>query len=149
MPDQTPEQMEKIVRFLKKVPLFRSLKEQQIRKMAKRMKRRDYNDGDVIVEQGQMGIGLFVLANGQVEVHRKHTDGTTTHLDTLDETDFFGELALLDEMPRTASVIAKGEVACLALSRLDFMDELHEDPDIAIAMLKEMAMRFRRIITHM
>ena len=139
------DQMEK---FLATVPLFRNLKDRQIKRIASRVRERTYQAGDVIVEQGKMGIGLFVIVTGEVDVVHVHPDGSTHKLNTMYEKDFFGELSLLDEAPRTASVIANGDVTCLALTKLDFLDVLSEEPDMAVEMLKTMAQRFRRSMDH-
>lgn len=138
-----------IVQFLAKVPLFRGLKERQLKRIAGQMRERDYRAGEVIVEQAKMGIGLFIIGRGQAQVIRTHGDGTVVKLDELNVFDFFGELSLLDEEPRAASVVAVTDMICLVLSRLDMMDILKEEPDIAIEMLKTMANRFRRLLHQM
>lgn len=138
--------VEEIAEFLAKVPLFKPLKMSQLEKLAQRVRERDYVAGDVIVEQGVIGIGLFIVARGPVKVIRIHADGNQRELDTLDRFDFFGELSLLEDAVRTASVIADGDCKCLVLSKLDFLDELDDDPAMAVPMLKEIASRFRRIL---
>jgi CRP-like cAMP-binding protein len=82
-------------------------------------------------------------------VIRVQPDGDKQVVNKLGPTDFFGELSLLDESPRTASVIAVDDMKCLILTQLDFMSALHEDSDIPIVMLKEMAKRFRRVMDNM
>jgi CRP-like cAMP-binding protein len=141
--------VQEIAEFIAKVPLFRDLKPRHIEKIAKRMRERDYETGDVIVEQGAMGIGLFVMVRGTSRVIRSLGDGSTRELDTLERFDFFGELSLLDDHVRTASVVANEPVKCLVLAKLDFLDELDDEPEMAVPMLKELAHRFRRIITNM
>jgi CRP-like cAMP-binding protein len=67
-------------------------------------------------------------------------------VNTFGPTDFFGELALLDDEPRTASVVATEETECLVLSQWEFFGSLREDPDMAIEILQELATRFRRAL---
>lgn len=142
--------VDEISRFLTKVPLFRSLKERQIRRLAERIRERDFKVGEVIVEQGNPGIGLYIIVNGEARVVRRMSDGTgVTELDRLSRTQFFGELSLLEDAPRSASVIADADMKCLVLNKLDFLDELEQEPEMAIQMLKELAHRFRRIIANM
>jgi CRP/FNR family transcriptional regulator, cyclic AMP receptor protein len=141
--------VKEIAEFIGKVPLFRDLKAGQIEKIAKRMRERDYVGGDVIVEQGVMGIGLFIMVRGTARVIRSLGDGTNRELDTLERFDFFGELSLLDDHVRTASVVANDAVKCLVLAKLDFLDELDDEPEMAVPMLKELAQRFRRILTNL
>jgi CRP-like cAMP-binding protein len=138
-----------IVDFLKRVPLFSGLKEKQLKKIAGRFRERTYKNGDVIVEQGKMGIGLFIMVEGAGKVIRTHGDGTVLEIDTVGPTDFFGELSLLDDMPRSASVVATSDVKCVAMTKLDFLDELEADADMAVVMLKTLAHRFRQLLVQM
>ncbi len=135
-----------IIRFLQTVPLFKELGERQLQRLAKRFKERAYSKGETIVNQGTMGIGLFILEAGRADVIYDAADGDRTVVNQLGPTDFFGELSLLDDAPRTASVVATEDAKCLVLAQLDFMDALREDADIPIVMLKEMARRLRRIM---
>jgi CRP-like cAMP-binding protein len=138
--------VDEISRFLAKVPLFRGLKERQLRRLAERMRERDFKANEPIVEQGNPGIGLYIVVNGEARVLRKQADGGQVELDRLVRTQFFGELSLLDEAPRSASVVADVDMKCLVLNKLDFLDELQQEPEMAIEMLKEIAHRFRRVI---
>lgn len=140
---------QEVVRFLTGVPLFAGLQERQIRNLVKRMRERTYHKGDGIVEQAKMGVGLFIIVSGECDVIRLRPDGTTFVVDTLGPKQFFGELSLLDEAPRTASVIAKADTTCLVLTQLDFLDAIREDAEMAIAVMKELAARFRRVLSHM
>jgi len=137
------------LRFLSTVPMFHQLDERQLRHIGQRFIRREYATGDHIVTQGKLGIGLFVLEKGRAEVIRERNDGTSVVVDTLEPTNFFGELSLLDDEPRTASVVATGPTQCLVLTQLDFMSALEEDVTVPIAILKELARRYRRAIETM
>jgi CRP-like cAMP-binding protein len=138
-----------IIEFFAKVPILSQLKPDHIKRLAQRARIRDYAVGEIIVEQGAEGIGLYIMARGSAIVRRIHADGTMLDIDTLERYDFFGELSLLDEAPRSASVIAKESVKAVLLTKLDFFDEMEDDPHMAIAMLKTIAHRFRRIVTHL
>ncbi|MCB9452978.1 MAG: cyclic nucleotide-binding domain-containing protein [Anaerolineaceae bacterium] len=137
---------EKVVRFLQTVPMFQSLNNRQLKNLARRFTERSYDPGNAIVTQGTVGIGLFIIAEGTADAVREHHGSEKTVVNELKATDFFGELSLLDEAPRTASVIATSPTVCLVLTQLDFMSALREDSDMAIAMLKELARRFRRVM---
>jgi len=138
--------LEKTIRFLAKVPLLASLKERQLKRLAKRFVTRKYKAGQDIVTQGKGGSGLFIVVSGKAEAIRARTDGSTAVVNVFGPTDFFGELALLDEEPRTASVITTEETECLVLSQWEFFGELREDADMAITILQELAKRFRRAL---
>ncbi|MBC7815061.1 MAG: cyclic nucleotide-binding domain-containing protein [Burkholderiales bacterium] len=137
------------VQFLAQVPLFHGLTERQLKKIVGRFRERSFDEGTAIVEQGKLGIGLFIIVEGEAEARRIHADGSSVLLNKLHRTDFFGELSLLDEAPRTASVIATTKTDCLVLMNLDFMEELHHEPDMAVEMLKALAGRFRRMMEHL
>jgi len=135
--------VKKTVGFLDRVPLFRGLRKRQLERLAERFIPREYAAGEAIVTQGQGGAGLFIIVSGQAEAIRDRADGTNVVLNTLGPTDFFGELALLDDGPRTASVVATEATQCLGLVRWDFIGVLNEDVDMAVTMLEELAQRFR------
>lgn len=132
--------------IMSRVPLFSGLSEKQLKKLANRLTKRDYAEGEAIITQGKGGEGLFILTHGKAEAVRVQPDGEITTVNNFAPNDFFGELALLDEGLRTASVIAKSEVSCLILTRWDFKGILKNEPEMAITVLEEMAKRFRRAL---
>ena len=131
------------VGFLNRVPLFRGLKKRQLERLAKRFVQRKYVRGEAIVTQDKGGEGFFVVVSGQAEAIRERADGTRVVVNTFGPTDFLGELALLDEGPRTASVVTTEATECLVLTRWDFLGVLREDVDMAITILDELDRRFR------
>ena len=135
--------VKKTVGFLNRVPLFRGLKQRQLERLAEKLVPREYTAGQAIVTQGKGGEGFFIIASGGAEAVRERADGTKVVVNTLGATDFFGELALLDDGLRTASVVATEATQCLALTRWDFRAVLKEDVDMAIVILEELAKRFR------
>lgn len=139
-------ELEKTTQFLTKVPLFASLKERQLKLLAGRMVTRTYDVGQDIVTQGKNGVGLFVIVSGTADVVRVNSDGTKATVNEFGATDFFGELALLDEEPRTASVVPTKETVCLVLSQWEFIGALRQDSDMSIVILQELAKRFRRAL---
>ena len=138
--------VQQTVGFLTRVPLFHGLKKRQLESLARRFVEREYGVGEVIVTQDKGGEGFFVIVSGGAEVIREQTDGSKTQVNTFGPTDFFGELALLDDGLRTASVITTEATKCLVLTRWDFLAVLKEDVDMAIVILKELAKRFRRAL---
>lgn len=138
-----------ITRFLHTVPMFEGLQEKQLQRLAKRFTERTYNEGETIVIQGTLGIGLFVIESGKADAVRQLPDGSSVTVNKFGPTEFFGELSLLDDAPRTASVIATETTKCLVLTQLDFNSVLREDADIPIIMLRELAKRFRRSMERM
>jgi len=138
MPD-----LQETVQFLSKVPLFQSLKRGQLERLARVVTVREYKADEDIVTQGKGGAGLFVIVSGKAEAVRVRADGSKATVNIFVRTDFFGELALLHEGPRTASVVATEPTKCLALARWDFVSILRDDVEMAILILEEIAFRFR------
>jgi CRP-like cAMP-binding protein len=135
--------VKQIATFLARVPLFKELKARQLESLAQTMVTHDYKAGEDIVTQGESGVGLFVIASGEAEVVHVRSDGTKAVVNVLGETDYFGELALLTEGPRTASVVATQATQCLVLTRWNFLAVLKRDAEMAVSILEEMAWRFR------
>jgi CRP-like cAMP-binding protein len=135
-----------LVSFLARVPMFRGLKEGQLKRLANRFVRRRYESGVDIVTQGKGGAGLFVIVSGKAEAIRVRTDGSKAVVNTFGPTDFFGELALLDDEPRTASVVTTEKTECLVLSQWEFLGALREDAEMGIVILQELTKRFRRAL---
>ena len=131
-------------KLLSKVPLFEGLKDRQLSRLSDRMVERTYAPGDVIVKQGQGGEGFYVLTSGKAEAIRERSNGEKVQVNTFGPSDFFGELALLDEDGvRTATITATEPTACLVLTRWDFLTILRQDADMAVEILQETARRFR------
>jgi CRP/FNR family cyclic AMP-dependent transcriptional regulator len=129
--------------FMQRVPLFQGLKNRQLELLAKRFVERNYQVGQAIVTQGHGGEGFFLVVSGKADAIRERSDGTKVVVNTFGPADFFGEMALLDDGMRTASVVTTEPTQCLVLTRWDFLGTLREDADMAVSILQEMAKRFR------
>lgn len=143
------QDLDKRIRFLRTVPMFKGLDDRQLNRLAKRFNERSYATTETIVSQGALGIGLFIMVTGRAQAVYERPDGEKVVVNEFGPTDFFGELSLLDEAPRTASVIAVEPTTCLVLTRLDFLSALREDPEIPIAILMVMARRFRSLMENL
>jgi CRP/FNR family transcriptional regulator, cyclic AMP receptor protein len=148
-PNRDAQKTEEIANFLSNVPLFATLPMRHLKKFAMRFHEATYEAGDAIVEQDKPGIGMHIIVSGQAKVIRKQVDGTERQIDVLTPKQFCGELSLLDNEERSASVIATEKTVCLGLRKYDFLDELREEPEIAIEMLRELARRFRRLVQNL
>jgi CRP-like cAMP-binding protein len=138
-----------IIKFVDRVPLFQGLNSRQKEHLAKRFVERKYKAGEEIVTQGKGGEGFFILIEGHADAFRTKSDGTQLQVNAFQPTDFFGELALLDDGIRTATVSSRDEVTCLVLTRWDFLGLLKEDAEMAVSILQEMAHRFRTVLDTM
>jgi CRP/FNR family transcriptional regulator, cyclic AMP receptor protein len=101
-----------------------------------------YQDGDVIVRQGDPGDSMFVVQQGQVEVVSER-EGSEFRLALLGEGEFFGEMAIFERKPRSATVRAKGQARVLSIDKKNFLSRVHDDPSIAYRLVQTMSRRIR------
>jgi len=128
--------------LLGKVPLFSGLSPRQLRRLADLTREVRFQKGSLIIQAGQPGQAFFVMVDGEARVTKDPSGGGRT-LARLKAGDFFGEFALLDGGPRTASVVAETPVTAFRLGRGDFRRLLAKEPQVAIRMLEGIAGRAR------
>jgi CRP-like cAMP-binding protein len=117
---------------LKRVPLFSDLDDRQLRKLGEHFRERKLAAGTSVVQEGTMsGVGFFVVADGEVSVSKGGEE-----VATLGPGDHFGELALISERERSATVTAKTEVRALEIPFWDFRDFAHANPDVTWKLLQ-------------
>jgi CRP-like cAMP-binding protein len=121
--------------------LFKGLTQQQLERLERLAHRRHYEPGEVIVHEGQGGIAFFILTSGKAVVTRTGRDGQAHELRTVGPGGVFGEMALFTDRPRSATITATEPTDCLALHRLEFLDELRRSPDVALKLLDTLAAR--------
>lgn len=121
---------------LRNIPLFASLDDESLRQISTLASEFEAKQGHVLIERGQAGSGVFIIERGSVRIDLP--DGRQVERR---EGQFFGELAVLTDAPRTARVAAATDVRCLAIGRRDMLDLLQENSDVAIAMLHHVAAR--------
>ncbi|KAF1788513.1 Cyclic nucleotide-binding-like [Phytophthora cactorum] len=116
----------KRAKWLRQVEILASLSERQLALLAGVLNAVTYSDGEMIIKQGDVGDTFFIVEEGNVSCQMegprgfKNSDAMRTELAILDPGDYFGEMALLSDMPRNASIYAKGSVKCLSLGRQEF-----------------------------
>jgi CRP/FNR family transcriptional regulator, cyclic AMP receptor protein len=130
--------------FLATIPLFSGLPEEELERFAELTRERSYPKGSVILFQDDPGDSLFVLRAGRVKVVLIGEDGREVILGVLEPGAHFGELALIDDQPRSAHVIAMEDAQLLILRREDFKRRVEANPTVAWALLTELSRRLRR-----
>jgi CRP/FNR family transcriptional regulator len=127
------------------VELFSGLDKKELRYIANSCHERKYPAGSVLMQQGSTGAGLFVITAGHVKI-TKEVDPDRLELDlaTAGPGDVLGEMALLDDLPRSATVTAIEDVTALLLPIWDFRAVLREHPDIALKLLATLTHRLRK-----
>jgi CRP-like cAMP-binding protein len=136
--------MLKDIEFLRNVSIFEELPERDLVKIAKLGTRKKYPKESVILMEDESGSALFVIVDGKVKVSRIDDEGREVILSILGPSDVFGEMALLDGLKRSATVSALTETEVFLLYRDDFLNLLHQHPQIAISLLRELTMRLRK-----
>jgi len=125
--------------------LFSELSRRDLKRLASATITRAYKKGDVIVKEGEDAVAFYLITKGRVSVVRGGDGKSQTALASLTVGEFFGDMALLDSFPRSASVIATEDTECLVLSRWDFVAELRSNPNIAVQMLPVLSRRLRKL----
>ena len=130
---------------LASVDLFSGLDKKELRHIANSCHERKYTAGSLLMQQGSTGAGLFVITAGHVKITKEvDPDRAEIELATAGPGDVLGEMALLDDLPRTATVTATEDVTALLLPVWDFRTALRSNPDIALKLLTTLTHRLRK-----
>jgi len=124
--------------LLKSVPIFSELGRGDLSRLAKLMVPRTVKAGDAVIEENDQAAGFFVVSSGKLEAERHGKS-----LAAYGPGDFFGEMALFEGFPRSATVRAVEDSELLAMTRWDFTAELKNRPEIALGMLPVLVRRLR------
>lgn len=125
--------------WLATVTLFEGCAREVIEDVAEVTTEQAFADGEIIVRQGQVGNGLCIVVSGAARVV-----AGSQEIARLGPGDYFGELSVIDQQPRSASVVADGPTVCLALASWDLMTLLRAQPALALNLLRGLAGRLRR-----
>jgi CRP/FNR family transcriptional regulator, cyclic AMP receptor protein len=128
-------------RVLSRVPLFAELPPERIHELAQSVRRRTYHRGETIFHKGDPGNGLYIIGAGQVKIVLPSEMGEEAMLAVLEAGEFFGELALFDGLPRSATVVAVQNAEVLVLHRDDFMSFVGRNPEVVSALFAALSRR--------
>jgi CRP-like cAMP-binding protein len=129
--------------LVKRVPLFGDLNDKEVQSLAASFKERTFGAGDIVASEGKGGVGFFIIGEGDAAV----TVGGEVRR-TLGPGDYFGEVALIDEGARSASIMAKTELKCYGLTAWEFRPLVESNGRIAWKLLQTMARRMRDAEQH-
>ncbi len=128
------------VDILRKIPMFANIDQAKLKLLAFTSERLSYAAGDVLFRQGDVGDAAFLIIRGQAEVSIDTKTGPLT-VATLQDHDFVGEIAIICDIPRTATVIAKSDLEALRIDKELFFRLIGEFPEIAKEVMRELARR--------
>jgi CRP-like cAMP-binding protein len=129
--------------LLSKVGLFSGLSDEDLNRLAEFAVELTFKKDETLIKQGERGVGLYVVVSGEVKIVKKTAGGDELEVALHGSGDFFGEMAVLDDAPRSASVIAVVDTECLFLSAWDFKARMKLHPQIATEILPVVVKRFR------
>ncbi|HMI98703.1 MAG TPA: cyclic nucleotide-binding domain-containing protein [Gaiellaceae bacterium] len=124
--------------LIQQVPLFSDLDKKELQGLASSMKERIFNEGDTVAVEGQTGVGFFIIDEGEATISVKGEE-----LKTLGHGDHFGEVALIDDGARTATITAKSPLKCYGITSWEFRPLVEQNADLAWKMLQSMAKLLR------
>lgn len=124
--------------LIQQVPLFSNLDKKDLQGLASSMKERSFEAGDVVASEGQTGVGFFIIDEGEATISVKGEERAT-----LGHGDYFGEVALIDDGARTATITAKTPLKCYGITSWEFRPLVEQNADLAWQMLQMMAKMLR------
>jgi len=135
--------------FLTEVSIFSHMKKRDLKRIAKRAEYEVFREGDVIIEEGDRDGRLFVIIRGKAEVVKNLGGKHPLSLRTMGPKSYFGEMALIDDLVRTASVVAKEETEVLTLDQWNLRQEMDKYPALAVELLQMLSRRIRALEKNM
>lgn len=129
--------------FLRRVPLFASLTDTQVETLAAASTRRAFPKGRMIVAEGEPSQSLYILLSGRAKVQRSDSEGKEVILAVLTSGEFFGEMSLIDDAPRSASVITIESCDFMAIQKETFKQMLAQSPEMCQAIMRGLVKRLR------
>jgi CRP/FNR family cyclic AMP-dependent transcriptional regulator len=131
--------------LLSKVSVFSQMKREDVQRIADLAKYYVFHEGDVIIREGDPGRQLFIIVSGKVEIIKGLGEKNERRLRIFGPHSYFGEMALIDGLIRSASVVAKKKTQVLSLDQLDLCQEIEKYPTLAIELLQMLSRRIRAI----
>ena len=133
-----------ILLFLKRIPLFSKMTLDQLRAIAGQLVERPFGNAETIFDEGDFSRDLYLIVTGQVAIVQQRGDTLQT-LVTLQDGDYFGDMAIFEERPRSAGAVATSEARLLMLSPEGFRQTITQEPAISFEIFRELSARLRRI----
>jgi CRP/FNR family cyclic AMP-dependent transcriptional regulator len=133
------------VEFLSGVSIFSMMKKRDLSRIAKLTRHHFFRKGDMIIKEGERDGRLFIIVSGEVAVIKGLGSQSQRHLQTLGSHSYFGEMALIDNLVRSASVIAAKDTEVLSLDQWNLRQDIEKYPSVAVELLQMLSRRIRAI----
>jgi CRP-like cAMP-binding protein len=134
--------------FLKRVSLFSEMTLEQIRVLTSHLEEQHFLPGEVIIYEGDFSQELYILVSGRVRIVKDYGGPHELPLAFLTPGDFFGEMAIFENAPRSSTAVAEEEAELLALSPDKFKQTIYQKPEMAFEIFRELSARLRRREEH-
>ena len=118
--------------FLSAVTIFDDLSSRQLSKLHRIIHVRRFEESEIVFRQGDPGVGMYLVREGQIVIYTEHPDMTRHKITDMKKGDFFGEIALLNDSPRSATAIASRKSTLLGLFRPDLLSLMESDPKLGL-----------------
>ena len=131
--------------YLAKVSLFSYFKKKDLQRLAKRSRYCSFTIGDVIIKEGDRDGRFFILISGKVDIIKSHGTRKQRLLQTLPPHSYFGEMALFDDLVRSATVVAREDIKAICLDKFNLYKEIDKYPQLAMDLLQMLNRRFIKL----
>ena len=136
-------------KFIKQVPLLQTLPSADMQKLCSALRTQRIKNGEVLFQKDSEGTALYIIKEGSIKIVLPGSSGDEVILAIFSKGDFFGEMALLDGMPRSADAVAVGSCELLVLDRSDFLSFLTSNKNVIQCVLSSLSMRLRKTDDHL
>ncbi|MFP4418409.1 MAG: Crp/Fnr family transcriptional regulator [Chitinivibrionales bacterium] len=134
-----PKENKAMVELLKALPVFDGVSNKELIQIERGLHQRRYKKGETVFEEGMPGAGMYIIKEGEITIRKKAGEENDIELASIPQRSFFGEIALLDDIPRSASAVAACDSILLALPQ-PYLEELRDrNPKLAIKIITNIA----------
>jgi CRP-like cAMP-binding protein len=134
-----PREKRDMIELLATLPAFEGLTSHELLQVERRLHQRTYRAGETVFEEGMPGAGLYIIQSGEIEIRKKTASGESMQLATIGHRSFFGEMALIDQSPRSASAHAGRDTILLAFCKPDLDKLTEQSPKLTVKILNNVA----------